>query len=1075
MARSELKSGTQVTEQAAFSSPAAVLCLRDGMPAARRLKSRSLFHGPVRHLLNLTLATSVSLVVLTCSSTVVRADVTVLSPELPDQNSTEAFKKYWGSFEQYEAKMLKDSTDMFQKRWNELQEQRRKQDVVDRKSKLETLQKAAASFKANLKEHGSAPSRGLTALGLGQALTEIAELTQQTEPAASMASRGEAIGYFDSAIASGANNDYSEQARYLKALNLEALNRVDAARQAWLDLASRDAKTIYGIRALIALGDGAFAQKRPQAALQQYEKANRTLEKLDIQDKDTELLRVQYRLAWAAFHAGQPQLVISSASKLLLPDRTMTGDRRNRMIADAIDLIGDALFEANDSGTTESALARRDIKEYAGDIGLRVLKRYYDSGLYQEATAIGELLAQKYPLSRHTPRALSLTGYAYEKSGIKPKQIATFERLAMLLPAESLWRQRFKDDFPATKEMEDLAVAANKIVAYSTYEMAMATGSVRGFIDAAAFFGNLIDHAPNEADAGEWRLRRANSFYFADQLDEAAALYVELKSKYKVTPDILQVASFQLVLCQEMRWRAALVSPNANESNSALKMLVALQQHVDEYASNFPEQSRTVDLLLVAASANRDMERFDRASVYWQRALISQPSTGQRAIAIRGLVFAALRLGNPGDVIKTASQFLKLEDWKTLGPSLANELRGILSTAALAEGGRLGRDGNVREAGMLMVQVAQEFKDLPQRSQIYRDGGYLLGVSGAWDQAQQAAIAYLKEDLPQHRADMMYLQGRSQEYQMRFADAARTYIRLAKDAPNFEHNVPNLERAEKFAVGEESFGLAGEAATLLGDRARDHNVRLAAYERAAGHLSSPDFGNRSVIVARRYLDEGKTEDERMKGELLVAKAQYKSGSQEMSIATLVALAQKVEQKRPLLRPQTYAEVSAECAILLGDEARRKFDSVQLNAGRSDGYAQKTKHYNELANHFGFAAKRASVRHASEARYKRGDAAEAFARELASLSPASSAGGTVKASSTYGSYIARLQDDAKAAYGENLVVLNQDSTRHRNNEWLRRSAQRLGSQVESALSTSGQGVDDTANAAINYDMPYQWSH
>mgnify|MGYP005706818923 CR=1 FL=1 len=74
--------------------------------------------------------------------------------------------------------------------------------------------------------------------------------------------------------------------------------------------------------------------------------------------------------------------------------------------------------------------------------------------------------------------------------------------------------------------------------------------------------------------------------------------------------------------------------------------------------------------MLVAASANRDMMRYERASRYWRRALVSSPNQAQRGIAIRGLVIAAMKDGAAIDVLNTARRFLrpqpvarKLEPW----------------------------------------------------------------------------------------------------------------------------------------------------------------------------------------------------------------------------------------------------------------------------------------------------------------------------------------------------------------------------------------------------------------------------
>src|SRR5690606_7626265 len=191
--------------------------------------------------------------------------------------------------------------------------------------------------------------------------------------------------------------------------------------------------------------------------------------------------------------------------------------------------------------------------------------------------------------------------------------------------------------------------------------------------------------------------------FHAGRLAEASLMYRALKTRFKVDPEILQTASFELVRVDEKRWRqefarAAERGDDPKKDKAVADSLADLERSIDEYATRFPQEKRSVDLLLVGASANRDLERYEEASRYWQRVLVSQPDPAQRGVAVRGLVLASLKLGSAGDVVEITRRFLKLEDWRSLGLNIGDELKGVLAVAALDEGKRLNDSGHVREA-----------------------------------------------------------------------------------------------------------------------------------------------------------------------------------------------------------------------------------------------------------------------------------------------------------------------------------------------------------------------------------------
>src|SRR5690606_26318523 len=98
----------------------------------------------------------------------------------------------------------------------------------------------------------------------------------------------------------------------------------------------------------------------------------------------------------------------------------------------------------------------------------------------------------------------------------------------------------------------------------------------------------LIEFSPNDGEANDWRLRKAHCIYFAGRYDEAAKLYEELKSQYKVSPETLEIAAYQQVLANEKKWRQSFTnaiekSKDPLKDAETQKALQALEKSIDEF------------------------------------------------------------------------------------------------------------------------------------------------------------------------------------------------------------------------------------------------------------------------------------------------------------------------------------------------------------------------------------------------------------------------------------------------------------------------------------------------------------
>ena len=973
-----------------------------------------------------------------------------LPEDLPDPATIRAFKQYWGAFDAYERHLLKAGAADYQEKWDRIKKEADKENAKLSAQKVDALKKGVRNYRKHLDDFPSAGNRPYVVLNLAQVLNLLGTTLDEQDQQAGNFAKTEALAYLREIDEKYPTFDHRDEASYLRATILEELGRQTEAKGIWRKLAGSNMGTLHAAHANIALGDREFEAGNAKESLKLFEKAADIIANSPTTIDPSEIQRVNYRVAWAAYKSAELDKVIKAATTLLEPGNAIpSASKRRKMQQDAAELVGDALYEGNSFQKIRDTLRRRELLSFGGAIGLRTVQRYHNNGIHSEATRVGELLLEEFPTAREIPEVLRLTADSYASQKKTNQRIYILEQLAMLLPSQSLWRAKHKEDFAAIRTMEGNARTASLQVAAHYYDHGLGSGNPKSFESAASFYELPVDHDPNAAEANQWRLRIANCHYFSGNLNEAFRRYAELKTKFKVDKATLEIASYQEVLTHEKRWRAAFetaVTKNDDpfKDGETVMALEALEKAIDEFANRFPSQSRAVDLLLVGGSANRDQDRFDSAVKFWQRALVSGPSPSQRAIAIRGLVFASMKTGAPADVIASAGKFLKLEDWQALGLTLGTELKGVLATATLDEGARLNKDGKVFEAGSLMVAIATEFPDIPRRDKIFRDGAYMLAIAGYWGEAQKAAETYLKTKLISSRADMLYLLARSHEYQIKLHDAAAAYMDVGQRYPKHSRSLQSLGRAESLAAAEGDFKLAAQAAALLSERLSAQPDKLAALNRAVDYSNRAEDPRKAMTFSQRRLSASKSDEERFRSQLLLAKSQYAGGLEQQAIDDLEILAKRLDQQRTALG-SAFSPLAGETNLILGDEARRKFDDFRIferGGSTSDKVVEKSRFFETLASRYNKAAAAGDPAFTAQARHRLAEAAEVFADEIAAIPVKSEANVTLKSQSRYNETVKRLRDLAKKSLTENVMAQRRDPSGYKNNEWVRRSAIKL---------------------------------
>ncbi len=995
-----------------------------------------------------------------------------LAPEVAEANSLKAFSTYWGAFEEYERRRQAELREKYQASWQALKDEYNKTQLQLKTQQNADLQEAIKRYRQHLTQHTNTDNRPYTMLNLAQALLALTDIETPSTRQDHSSEKKDALTLLNDLEKNYPNFEHREATIYLSALALESQKQSDQAVATWRRLAAVAQSSLYGAHAHVAVGDAEFSRNNAKTALEHYTAALNLVERLDIPNHDFEMVRAQYRMAWAAYRAADLDIVISSAIALLTPGRDIkSSDYRRRVHNDAVELLGDAIYEQNDAVRMEQTLTTKQLHDYAAAVALHAMQRYDSDRQYHEVIKIGKVVIGNFMSQAAAPACMVILADAYKGLGQAREQIAALERLAMALPKQSLWRAKNKDNLDAISHMENNARFAAKLTAAYHYDRGINTGNTQNFVAAGSFYDILIENDPTGEQSSEWRLRRAHCAYFAGDYREALAAYTELKQQLRVTPAILEVAAYQSVLTQERIWQEEFAK---NNQIDAQKELETLEQVVQDFVNRFPEKSRAVDLMLVIAGAYRDSQQLDAASKYWQRALVSKPSLPQRAVAIRGLVMVQMRLGSPGDVVAITKRYLKLENWAAMNISLNNELLGVLAAATIQEGDRLTKTGQASDGGALMVATANEFAGLPNRDRIYRDGAYMLAIGGNWDGARRSASQYKKTGLKGFGGDLQYLEARANEYLIRFAEAAQAYFLLAQNYPRHPSALSGLSRAETLANAEGDFILAAKATQLRASLTPNQNEKMQLYTRSADYYSQAGDAKAVGLVANTRLTASRSIDDQMQSRKLAAKALLQQGKTEGGIVALSSLVNDVRRQKPRMSAGVYSNIYGEANTLLGDDLFAQLEDFNISE-RSGEITRNTDDkiavFDRMNRYYEQAIQTQHPTWATKSRYQTAEAASRLADELTLLLKSTSSGFNVKQSQRFLETSKRLRELAKRQHANNLAERSRRPGIHQQNPWVKKSSIKL-----TGASTSDNQAEYGAPSptAAQADMPSQWS-
>ncbi|SMF72854.1 tetratricopeptide repeat protein [Pseudobacteriovorax antillogorgiicola] len=1007
------------------------------------------------------------------------APITSASEAIPNPESVRAYKHFWNSFDQYEASRVYDSKETISQAWDQLKQEYHVTKRSMSEQQLTALKRAAEKYRNHIEEHSRADNIPYVLLNLAQILNKIANHYQEFDVTAGTQYRSEALEVLSDISKRFPRFEKREEVLYLKAVTLASIDQKESAYTVWKQLAKIARKTLFGAHAHVAIGDHLFNQEKAIQALKSYDKALRIMKILSASNIDYELLRIQYRIAWAAYRSAELGRCISTAIEILQPGRPMGKlSIKDNIEQDAMELIGDALYEKNDMMYTQATLGRKVLRNYSSGIALRILKRYLSGQIHTDIIDLGEFIIDRFPRAMHLPDILTILAESYGAIENEERRLEALEKLSLLLPRNSLWRSQYRHRFEVIKNMEIKALAASQLLAAHYYRLGMINASVSSFQTAASYYHILVEFNQNHSKAHEWLLRQANAYYFSSHLGEAKKIYESLIKDRKVDQKNLQLASYQLVLSYEKIWRQEFgrsleKNQKPYQDPIVLQHLRDFETAAEAFSNRFPTSRFNIEGLLRVASANRDMQRLKKASEYWRRVLISQPSADQRALAIRGIVYQKVQSGDHDDIIETVTRYLKLEKWSQIGRNLGRELQGILSQAVRDASDDLNSKGQVFEAGQLLIKIAEDFPGLPQRDVLFRDGVYMLAIAGDWATALKLCDMALNQKSFRYKGDIAYLKGRSLEYQMRFKLAATAYLKMGRRFPKHSRAGIALERASTLAQAEGDIKVAADASVQLAKLQRGKAKKHKYYTQAAQYYTDIADHQNALRYGNVALSTASSREQKLGIRLLVAKQKYALGSESLALKEYKVISKDVQRQKDKIDFEAYSRVLGEASFLLGEEQREIFVDFKIRERQghwTHNVKEKVERFERLYAAYSTSIKSGHPTWASQSRYYLGQSAENFSREIneALMADDKLKSGTRK---RIKNHAIRFQQLAKQFYSENIMERNRKPKDYRHNPWVKKSMIKLAGFHDNKLLRIN---DEKLPYSMGTLMPQQWS-
>lgn len=989
--------------------------------------------------------------------------------------SANALKEYWDAYQAYSKKRSVKRLSVYSGNLQKFTEAEAKAERIRLRQEAELLENAIANYEEQLKLVAPGDPRADAMLNQSIAMNRLASIFDSLDKD-SVFVRKSAISLLEEVVKQ--YPDYSEvdKARYYLAVNLELADKEIEAKKIWNELAKSENSNIYVTHANVIIADHYFDLDRYEHSISFLNRGLNKLNESNTKRFDPLIFEIRYRLAWSNYRAGHLEESILNCIEILKPGSAIkTESARNNIKNDAVTLIANSLYEIRDPARIRSFLTKPDLSIAMPEILLKLTEKFQSIEDHTAANIVASNMPINMATSPFYPDILNARGKSLGALGMQSERMDVYEEIAILLPRTSLWRSRNSHDHATVSRMEQLGRDAAISAASWHLNQGFETRSLENFRKAEQLYTMLESSFPGDEELIRWQVNRAYAELNQEKLEMAATTLAKLRSNLSLKGDDLKKVSYQQVIVAERIWRKAFAlaldgGATPGTDRESVAKLAQFDKEVAAYASKYPGRSESIDMQLSLAGAWRDHGNSTRSAAIWKQVLLNNPQKHQRVTALRGIVYAPISERNNEQAIATITRFLKLEDWKTLGQPIKKEFEKTLSYVVSRRYEDLSKDARFDESSDLLLSIGKNFSTVPNSDRFYRDGAYQQAMAGRWTAAEDSARTYLTGANSKFRGDMLYLQARSQEYQLKFNEAAKSYLQLAKTQPGHSKASSSLAKALDLSKANNDFAVQTEAVLLAVNREKVAQKRYELLLVGAGLYLQQGNSAEAWKLATKAKSTSKNTPERLNAELLEARILIENQQIDSGIEKLGDIRKEADIERSNMGREEWADIVSKASLMKAAEEEKKFSATAISSSDQEvnrTLSLKTEIFENLTNIYEEVIAAKSSEHVSEARYRLAAVAEVLSKDISSVLFNNEAKMAYRDQERLKSQAKRLANIASSLHSENALVGTREPAMIGRSAWVRKSWLKVNGGVQSEQSPS-------IPASARAELPYQWS-
>jgi outer membrane protein assembly factor BamD (BamD/ComL family) len=989
--------------------------------------------------------------------------------------TTKALKEYWEAYQAYIKKRGIQKMGRYTEALRRFEDDENKKNRIQLESELAVLKSAIGSYKDQIKVQGSGNLRADTILNISVALNRLANILDALGQDSDSV-RAEAIGFLEEHIKSYPDHRDHDKALYFLASALEVAGQNGPSLAIWDVLAKSQTNNIYSIHANVIVGDSLFEKDNYQRALSYFKTALSKQQDLATKRFEPLYFEIKYRMAWAFYRSGLLEDTIESSSEIFKANSSdLIPESRDGMRKDAINLVASALYEMRDPGKIRAHFMKPDLAPSGPDILVKLMEKLQGVDDHSTVNLIASSLQKNMALSSAYPDILKLWSQSLGRLNLTEKKMEVLEDLALILPKNSLWRSRNGQDQSVISHMETLGREGALTAATWHMQRGIETGSRESFLLAEQLYAVIESIFAGDPEINSWKIQRALAQLQMDKLEEASGSLASLRSNLTLKEDELRLVSYQQVIVAEKIWRRSYARSLDSGLNPALDKetkdrLAAFDQSAEDFVNKYPSRNESNDLLLAVAGAWRDHGNTKNSTEKWRKVLLSKPQNSQRVTALRGLIFAPISENNHEQAISTITKFLKLEDWKTVGMPIKREFERTLSYVVSKRYEDLSRDAKFDESSDLLLSVAKSYGSVPNSDKFYRDGAYSQAMAGRWLAAEQSAKDYLAKPSGKFQGDMMYLEARAQEYQLKFSESAGTYIKLASLYPTHPKSGSSLVKAIGLAEANNSLKLQSDALALAVKREKKPEQKYQLLLTSADLMLKQGEFEKAWKLAAEAKSVAKIPIDKFNAEILEARILLDNQQVQTGLDRLSDIRRRADLSKGNLGREDWGEVVSKVELARAGEEMKKFKSASID--RKDkslvrSLAIKSELFESAAENFSQVIGTGSKDFAPEARYKLAEAATELSRDIKSVLFNVEKELAFRDQERLRGQSERLDKLSLGLHGDNALAGTRDPILLGQNTWMRKSWLLMNGGKNSNMAPS-------IPAAARVELPNEWS-